>query len=318
MLIKRLFVLALASMSILSFSACAKNPTAKTPESKSSTTSSTKEESIPEPKKAAVEVPTTPQGQEAGIWDLIFDDEFEGDTLDESKWNYNYPWGNGHYHNYPAWIVKENVKVENGHLRLVAENKRHPDAPLTPIQADGRSLNFEYTSGTINTQGKLNIDRGYVEASLIVPNSKGFWPAFWMLGEGWPPEIDIMEILTENRSLIHSTFHYGPSWDHKWAHSNTYLASSLFGIDDLSKDFHTYAVEWDDTSMKWYFDGVKLGSTYSNAEWIGKLKDMYILINLGVGGWAQMPDSTTQWPSYYDCDWVRVWQKKSSSSSASN
>ena len=34
---------------------------------------------------------------------------------------------------------------------------------------------------------------GYVEASMKMPSLPGSWPAFWMLENGWPPELDINE-----------------------------------------------------------------------------------------------------------------------------
>jgi len=57
---------------------------------------------------------------------------------------------------------------------------------------------------------------GRLEARLKVPEGKGFWQAFWMLGSnfkqvGWPDcgEIDIMEYLGKEPDLILGTLH-GP------------------------------------------------------------------------------------------------------------
>src|SRR4051812_12991650 len=40
-------------------------------------------------------------------YELIFADEFNGTAIDTMKWNYNYPWGDGHTHNHIAWVVPE-------------------------------------------------------------------------------------------------------------------------------------------------------------------------------------------------------------------
>lgn len=244
--------------------------------------------------------PTPPKGDSG--WKLVFDDEFDGTSLDTTKWSYNYPWGNTHNHR--AYCAPENVSVANGLLRIKAENKRHPKAPQT-VKSDGKTLSLDYTSGAVNTKGKFGITTGYIEGRFKMPGTTGFWPAFWTLnttGE-WPPEIDILEILCHAPNELHTNYHYGPSWDNKWSF---YTKKT---VADLSKDFHTFAVEWAPGYMKWFLDGVQVGNTFTNSEWIAQAQNMYLIINLAIGGWESNPDSTTVWPSYYECDWVRVWQK---------
>ena len=62
-------------------------------------------------------------------WTMVFNDEFEGNSLDKSKWNPTYNWG--HTHNHRAYCVEENVSVKDGKLIIKAESRRHPDAPPT-------------------------------------------------------------------------------------------------------------------------------------------------------------------------------------------
>jgi hypothetical protein len=61
--------------------------------------------------------------------------------------------------------------------------------------------------------------------------------------------------------------------------------------------------------MAWYVNGIMIGKKFYDRRSIAQSMDNYILINLAVGGWGGDPDHTTQWPGYYDIDWVRVWQK---------
>ena len=72
----------------------------------------------------------------------LFDD-FEGDTLDLTKWSCGYPWGATHNHR--AYMSPDNVLVEDGLLRIKAENKRHPDAPKTIVHG-GETFSLDYTS----------------------------------------------------------------------------------------------------------------------------------------------------------------------------
>jgi len=60
-------------------------------------------------------------------WQLVFEDEFSGNQLDVNKWNYNYTWGNTHNHR--AYMHEDQVRVEDGKLKITAIDERHPDAP---------------------------------------------------------------------------------------------------------------------------------------------------------------------------------------------
>jgi len=233
-----------------------------------------------------------------GNWQIVFQDEFEGNKLDLSKWSLNYPWGNTHNHR--AYTDAANVIVENGLLRLKAENKRHPDAPDGIQRDDFGWLSLDYTSGCVTTSGKFHINSGYIEARLKMPSTKGFWPAFWTLGDGWPPEIDIMEFLSSEHYRFFTNYHWGqPEY-------GSYFREH-WGAD-LTVGFHVFAVEWDSSHMAWYIDGSEI-ARFTDSK-CSQAVNQYILINLAVGGWEADPDSTTMWPSLYDCDWVRVWQKQ--------
>jgi len=240
-------------------------------------------------------------------WHLIFSDEFDGTTLNLSKWSFNYPTGwynHGQTHNHEGFMTNENVIVANGSLRIIGENRRHSEAPA-PEQSPWGWLSYNYTTGAITTSQKFNFTYGYIEGRFRMPASRGFWPAFWLLNENqWPPEIDILETLMHNPNQLHTTFHFDPYGDdnHK---PDGQLVDNL---PDLSADFHVYAVEWSKYSITWFSDGQKIGYSYIDPWYIAQCHDMFLLINLAIGGWEELPDNTTQWPGYYDCDWIRVWQ----------
>lgn len=232
---------------------------------------------------------------------LVFDDEFDGDTLDTTKWGYNYSWG--HSHNHAAWCVPENVIVEDGILTLKGENVQHPDAVGKQGTFNNKKYDIIYTSGAINTHHKYNFTYGYFEARLKMPVGKGMWPAWWMLKDGWPPEIDMLEILCSKPQMLHVNYHYGPAWNEEKSHEQ---------ILDLgfnaSEDFHTYGFEWTPTYMKYYVDGVQVGHAFTDKSAIAQATGMYMILNLAIDGWDGTPDETTEWPALYQCDYVRVWQ----------
>src|ERR1700756_1604967 len=62
-----------------------------------------------------------------------------------------------------------------------------------------------YTSARLKTQGQFSFMYGRVEARMLLPESQGMWPAFWLLGNNivtlsWPAcgELDVMEHIDGN------------------------------------------------------------------------------------------------------------------------
>lgn len=244
-------------------------------------------------------------------WTMVFNDEFEGNSLDKSKWNPTYNWG--HTHNHQAYCVEENVSVKDGKLIIRADARRHPEAPAT-CSNGGKTYSLDYTSGAIDTRGHFEVNGGYIEGRFKMPWQLGTWPAFWTLQDGWPPEIDIFEVPHE-RNLHHYYLHYtktdwyashGSAWDHEASFGGTHTGP------DKSADFHTYGLEWTSSYLKFYFDD-KVIATYNRPTEISQLKGNYIIINLAVGGWAgDNIQVTNANPAYLECDWVRVWKKDAS------
>jgi beta-glucanase (GH16 family) len=245
-----------------------------------------------------------PPGNESD-WQTVFQDEFAGNTLDTRKWGHNYPWGP--IHNHLAYMDPSHVRVADGKLVIRAVNERHPKATDT-AKFENRTLKVDYQAGAVHTSGKFAFTFGYAEARLKVPKGRGFWPAFWLLPQrgGWPPEIDIMEILTSNPRRSHVALHYGKDWRDHRSHGRW-----VEKLPDLSADFHDYGVHWTREFIDFYFDGKRVHRVTDRAAIAHTDTPMYLLINLAIGAWEQTPDHTTVWDrNYYEVDWVRVWQPR--------
>jgi beta-glucanase (GH16 family) len=101
---------------------------------------------------------------EEANWVLAWSDEFEGDSLDMTKWSYelgnwlldnkgNYEtsgWGN----NEQEFYTDKNALVENGTLTIQAKKETYTDA----VQGT-----YEYTSSKLVTQNKFSMCLGKVE-----------------------------------------------------------------------------------------------------------------------------------------------------------
>ena len=144
----------------------------------------------------------TKAANQSDLYKLVWSDEFNGNELDTSIWNYNYGngdnvagWGNNELEYYTD--DKANVKVQNGSLIITARAEK-----------DENGKTMRYTSGRLNTSGKASFKYGKMEARIKIPSVKGLWPAFWMLGQnepkGWPycGEIDILETWNTDRKSV--------------------------------------------------------------------------------------------------------------------
>ena len=156
-------------------------------------------------------------------WQLVWADEFEGTSLNTTKWTAtNAP---GNTNNELQYYSPQNVTVSGGELVLKAEQR----------SLGGRN----YVSGLVKTIGKFSQQYGRFEGRMRLPKTQGIWPAFWMLPAtgAWPPEIDIMELLGHQPNTVYMTNHWGV-----WPNNANW--STPFTGPDFSAGYHTFAVEW--------------------------------------------------------------------------
>ena len=232
---------------------------------------------------------------------LIWSDEFNyTGSPESSKWNYNIGrgdngWGNGeaqYYTNRP-----ENVKVENGYLIITAKKESYEGA--------------SYTSTRLLTQGKFNFKYGKVEVKAKLPIGKGTWPAIWMLGSnistvGWPAcgEVDIMEHVGNNQGTVQSAMHTPSSYGGTINHGSQFL-------DDVSTEFHIYAVEWTAEKMIFTVDGVehyRYNPTTKNSSTWPFDANQFIILNVAMGGGFGGTIDPNFVSSTMEIDYVRVYQ----------
>jgi beta-glucanase (GH16 family) len=256
-------------------------------------------------------------------WQLVWSDEFDGDTLDASKWGYDLGdgsdrglvrWGN----NEQQWYTNQNTSVSDGTLKITALNESVQEG-------------FPYTSSRITTLGKLDFKYGRVEASIKSSAGQGLWGAFWMLSsdspygsDGWAAtgEIDIMEAANPgvDTEFFGSTIFHGFPWP---------LQQSLTermpdGLDPT--DFNEYAVEWEQNEIRFFINDIHFKTITSDSYYSYYYNDdtqqyelavdgapfdteFYLILNLAVGGnltGNSVEDSSL--PGELEVDYVRVYE----------
>jgi beta-glucanase (GH16 family) len=225
----------------------------------------------------------------AASWHLRFHDEFNGATLDRTKWSTTYPWG-------------ARTNAGNHELEYYTDNAfQLAEGVLRIRAAPHRTQGFKYTSGIITSYSSFNLKYGYVEVRAKVPQGRGLWPAVWLAphDESWPPEIDILEVQGNRTTANEMSNHYrkssGPTQtDHEWMGP------------DFSKGFHTFGLEWSPKQLTWYIDGLERFRTNVAIP----SKPMYVIANLAVGGnWVGPPNAKTTFPSYLQIAYIRIYQR---------
>lgn len=218
-------------------------------------------------------------------WQLTWSDEFEGTTLNPLKWTANNAPGNTN--NELQYYSPQNVTVTGGEMVIKSEQRN----------VGGRI----YASGLVKTVGKFSQQYGRFESRMKLPKTQGIWPAFWMLPTdgGWPPEIDIMELLGHQPNVVYMTNHWGV-----WPNNADW--STPFAGPDFSAGYHTFAVEWAPGRCDWYIDGIKRTTHNANIP----DEPFYLIINTAVGGqWPGNPDGTTVFPQYMNVQHVRAYRQ---------
>jgi Ca2+-binding RTX toxin-like protein len=182
--------------------------------------------------------------------------------------------------------------VSNGELHITA----------APASADIQSQinGYQYTSGMINSYHSFSQEYGYFEMKAELPAGQGLWPAFWLMPTdgSWPPELDIMEVLGQDPTTLHTSVHTNETGEHTYA-------TQANSVADTSSGMHTYGVDWEADKITFYYDGKEVYETATPSD---MHKPMYMIANLAVGGsWPGSPDGSTQFPATMDVDYIRAW-----------
>lgn len=223
-------------------------------------------------------------------WTLVFEDNFDGTTVDLKKWRPNWLAGVDNAITNPvntleqSCYIPSNVKVANGELNISSAFNADSNCKIR-----GGAV-AKYSSGIVESNRKFDFTYGYVEFKAWMPAGEGVWPALWTDGSGlnWPTtgEIDVVECYGTDASCS-AHYHYtggGPG-------KTIPVAGSISG-------WHTYAVNWQAGRIDWYYDG---DLVHTQTQGVISVPH-FLIINLGVKG------TNPTVPATLRVDYVRVWK----------
>ncbi len=255
---------------------------------------------------------------------LIWEDHFEGDTLDAGTWNIRYGnwqtdaqgkpvvpgWGNQELQYYTD--SPDNLYVAKSCLHIVARQEISPDQ---------FGKKYAYTSARIDTRERFSFTYGRVAVCACCPAGVGLWPAVWMMPQqdtygSWAAsgEIDILEAKGRQPDRVFGTIHCGGECP-KNVHQeySTHLPTGN-GIDR----FHLYELVWEPGCIYWLVDGKVYASTsrwpmapHAQNSLAPFDRPFYLLINLAVGGAfdEEAKGKVTEcFPAEFLVDYIQVYQ----------
>ena len=258
---------------------------------------------------------------------LVWSDEFNGASLDRSKWSYEW-WvterKGGYWH-------EDMVSVEDGALVIRAQ---YLDEPLENRYYDQwhDQINFKpykpgWYTGIVTTRGTYEQKYGYFEVRCILPAATGMWSAFWMMNEGVyqidgsgkdGTEVDVFESMYyKDHSSGNDCVVTGLHYDGYGADAKGYSVGKVFIENDPYKEYNTYGVKWTPNEYIFYLNGVEYGRTSAGGV---SQNPEYMLLSCefagsdgvqssdrhGTGEISLTPDQN--WPAEFVVDYVRCYQ----------
>ena len=219
-------------------------------------------------------------------YQLYWQDEFNRNTLDTTKWNVR-----GIGPRAVGYVSSKAVNLKDGNLELYA--MRSGDSILV---------------GAVGTQKHFMTTYGYFECRAQLQKSKGNWAAFWIqspgIAKGEDPakfgtEIDIFEYFKKNgENIISHNLHwaYGP---------NQQTIGGLTSlVDGVNEGFHNFALEWTPDKYVFLVDGLKY---YEVKKAISNINEYLILSMELPHDFDDLSESV--FPDVFIVDYVRVYKK---------
>jgi beta-glucanase (GH16 family) len=167
--------------------------------------------------------------------------------------------------------------ASNGALEIRA---RYRPGFTTP---QGRA--FDFTSGRLDTRGKMTFRYGTAAARIKLTAGQGLWPAFWALGDGqWPAtgEMDIMENVGES-DWTNVALH-GPGY----SGDTPVVKRHRFSPPDDITRWHVYAMDWSPDGFVFKVDDEPFYEVpKTTVEQYGRWaydNPKHLIVNLALGG----------------------------------
>lgn len=234
-------------------------------------------------------------------YDLVFSDEFNGVSVDESKWTID--------NSTKSRASRPGLSISQWYWRPANVEVNDGQLVLKVSKANASVMHC----GAINSKDKFEIEYGYFEVSISIAQvDKGTHTAFWLQGQNMSnvdgtandgAEIDVFEsawLEDYTKSVVHIDG-YGSAHQ---ANTKKYITPGIHS------GFHTFSFHWTPDFMKIYYDGV-LKVSYTTPQWIVNTEEFLWLSNgasFGIEG-DYFSKQALGYLTEAKVEYVRVWQQ---------
>ncbi len=238
---------------------------------------------------------------------LVLNETFErkswNDTGDENHWKVG---GSHMYH--PRRL---NVHYGPPELReggYAAFTSRYNPREIYAYQLDS-VIEFPYQVSKLFSYNFIKQQYGYFEARMTLPYAPHSWPAFWLWGPPWPPEIDVIEAYGREtgRDVIYQevNLHWGTQDNPKQLGA---WPIKIGARRDIGREFYVFAVEWTPERIDFYTNGVLI-YRFDDQEILDKWfnQPMWVVINNSIRR-AGVEELGKDYYSEFLVDYIRIYK----------
>ena len=238
-------------------------------------------------------------------WKVAFEDQFDGYSLDTSKWSYR-QLGMLNPSRTKSESSADAVRVENGALKLgMLENPARPGY---------------YLNGHISTEQSFTFTYGVAAARVKFQKPRGMHGAFWLQAPSFGA---VPGDAKASGGEIDTVEYFGSTYPDGGLASFTYFrdrdgeSKKIGGLqpdatnalehgDAWWKKYHVFSVEWTPEAYIIRIDGRETFRQTTNISGVPE----FLVLSLLSSDW-ELPDlDRTQIPTDMKVDWVRVYQQQ--------
>jgi beta-glucanase (GH16 family) len=231
-----------------------------------------------------------------GSWSLRFRDEFEGTSVNWSRWSdassAEADGGHGNPGNEQMeWNEGKNCTLAGGVLNMRARRERF-------VSPSGHS--YGWTSCLLSSSPSYAFRYGYIEERAQLPALKGFRPAFWTWqasGNNTWTETDAYEYYSDNHTRLYLAQHSPPG-------GGCRLTGLRF---DPAVGFHVYGADIEPTGTTFYIDGRRVCQTRATSTGLTNIVDTNFVDSV-------IPPHPASQVGLKQVDYIRAWQHASARS----
>ena len=273
-----------------------------------------------------------------GEWKLIWNDEFDQGSLDQTKWEFRtHMMGRRCEH----WVTDEGIEFDDDNIifKLIKKGDIYCTSQLQTgsnfMDAPGQQFDalanenkeseeqteqyFSWPIGEIK-KAKFMHKYGYYECRCKMQQKEGWWSAFWLqspvIGSTLNPkisgvEVDIMEQFWRTKYEPHHIITHNNHWNGYGAQHESTGAFQV-KLKETKDGYHTFGLEWEKDYYRYYVDGEMTWELKSPTP-ISQIEQFILLSTEAVGyrnsQWNQWDDLKEAVGDTFMVDYVRVFER---------